>query len=389
MATITKFEVFHISTPGDGKWPTHGGEETVLVRLTDEDGNTGIGDTADPAGPIRAMLDLPTTNWWSRHYGDVLVGADPIEAGALWDRLFEARFYAGRRGIGMHALSAIDIALHDLAGKQVGRPVYKLLGGARRERVTPYATIYPGTTEQASVGRLMQEIERQFDVALADGFRAVKMELPFGDAVSDRELVGLIRDGRRMIGDDTVLLLDCLYRWRDWRDALWVLERVADCDVFLAEAALWHEDLASHAKLAARSPIRVGGAEFATTRWEAAEWIETGRVDVIQCSVMTAGGFTEMRRIADLCDRHGVIMVPMAWGSGILSMCGLHMLAALPAMPYVEYRPVTIFDTDLRRDLVSPAQPPLENGSMALPEGPGLGLTLNEDFLARHAVRLP
>ena len=389
MATITQFEVFHISTPGDGKWPTHGGEETVLVRLTDEDGNTGIGDTADPGGPIRAMLDLPTTNRWSRYYGDVLVGSDPMEAGALWERLFEARLYAGRRGIGMHALSAIDIALHDLAGKQIGRPVYKLLGGARRDRATPYATIYPGTTEQADVGGLMAEIERQFDVALADGFRAVKMELPFGDAVSDRELVGLVRDGRRMIGDDTVLLLDCLYRWRDWRDALWVLERVADYDVFLAEAALWHEDLASHAKLAARSPIRVGGAEFATTRWEVAEWIETGRVDVIQCSVMMAGGFTEMRRIADLCDRHGVIMVPMGWGSGILSMCGLHMQAALPGMPYVEYRPATIFDTDLRRELVSPAQPPLEDGAMALPEGPGLGLTLNEDFLARHAVRLP
>ena len=107
----------------------------------------------------------------------------------------------------------------------------------------------------------MAEIGRQFDAALATGFRAVKMEVLFYDLVTDRELVGLIHEGRRMLGDDILMAVDFGYRWHNWHDALWVLDRVADCDIFFAEATLQHDDLAGHARLAATSPIRICGAE--------------------------------------------------------------------------------------------------------------------------------
>jgi L-alanine-DL-glutamate epimerase-like enolase superfamily enzyme len=112
-----------------------------------------------------------------------------------------------------------------------------------------------------SLGRpvetLMTEIGRQFDAALENGFRAVKMEVLFYDLVTDRELVNLIKRGRKMLGDDILMAVDFGYRWQNWHDALWVLERITDCDIFFAEATLQHDDLDGHAQLAARSSIRI------------------------------------------------------------------------------------------------------------------------------------
>ena len=148
----------------------------------------------------------------------------------------------------------------------------------------------------------MGEIGRQFEAALTTGFRAVKMEVLFYDLVDDAELVGLIREGRRMLGDKILMALDFGYRWQSWHDARWVLDRVADCNIYFAEATLQHDDLAGHAQLAAVSPIRICGAEAAATRWEIREWLERGRVAIVQPNIGRGGGLTEIRRIADLCE---------------------------------------------------------------------------------------
>src|SRR6202022_2940043 len=114
----------------------------------------------------------------------------------------------------------VDIALHDLVGKQLGRPVYQLLGGARRESITPYATIYPGAVKGRTIEQMMDDIADRFARALALGFRAVKMEVLFEDLVDDRELVECIKEGRRLLGTETTMMVDFGYRWLDWRDAL-------------------------------------------------------------------------------------------------------------------------------------------------------------------------
>jgi len=159
------------------------------------------------------------------------------------------------------------------------------MGGARREKLRPYCTIYPGLAHGRSAADLMGEIGRQFDAALATGFRAVKMEVLFFDLVDDAELVALIHQGRRMLGDKILMALDFGYRWQSWHDAKWVLDRVTDCNIYFAEATLQHDDLAGHAQLAAVSPIRICGAEAAATRWEIREWLERGRVAVVQPNV--------------------------------------------------------------------------------------------------------
>jgi L-alanine-DL-glutamate epimerase-like enolase superfamily enzyme len=382
MSKIASVEVIPVAAPEQARDDLDGTVDTVIVRVTDEEGRHGIGETDAPPAVVKSFVEMPTAHLWSRNLTEVLIGQDPLETAGLWQRMYEGTFWPGRRGLGIHALSAIDVALHDLAGKQYGVPAYKLMGGARRERLRPYCTIYPGLAHGKPVSALMREIERQFDAALATGFRAVKMEVLFYDLVTDRELVGLIKDGRRMIGDDVLMAVDFGYRWHSWHDALWVLDRVADCDIFFAEATLQHDDLKGHAELAARSRIRVGGAEAAATRWEIREWLETGRVAVVQPNITRCGGLSEIRRIAEMCELHGAQVVPHGWKTGITSAIGRHFQAACPAAPVFEYVSPKVFDSPLRRELVSP-EPDVVDGFMELPTAPGLGIELNEELVAR------
>ena len=382
MPTIADIEVIPVASPVAAPADLDGTTDTVIVRITDEDGRFGIGEADAPPHVVKAFLQMPTAHLWSRNAAEMLIGADPLEAAALWHKLYEGTFWPGRRGLGIHALSALDIALYDLAGKQLGVPAYKLLGGARREKLRPYCTIYPGLAHGRSIGELMHEIGRQFEVAIAAGFRALKMEVLFFDLVTDRELIDLIRQGRRMVGPDVQMAVDFGYRWHNWHDALYVLERIGDCDVLFAEAALQHDDLAGHAELAQRSSIRIGGAEAAATRWEILEWLTKGRVGIVQPNIGRAGGLSEIRRIAELCELHGAEVVPHGWKTGITSAAGRHFQAACAPAPVFEYVSPKVFDSLLRRELVSP-EPEVVDGYMALPDRPGLGIDLNEELVAR------
>ena len=229
----------------------------------------------------------------------------------------------------------------------------------------------------------MDELARGFERALELGFRAIKMEAFFGDLVSDRELVGCIQEGRRLVGDDTTLLVDFGYRWSDWRAALWTLNRLEDCDLYLAEATLQHDDLDGHAKLAERAETRIGGAEMAATRFECREWIEHGRVDVLQPDVNRAGGLTEMARIAQLAELAGVLVVPHGWKTGITAAAARHLQAAMPNVPFVEHLSPDLFDSPLRRELVSP-EPTVVDGAIELPTAPGLGIELDAEAVERY-----
>jgi L-alanine-DL-glutamate epimerase-like enolase superfamily enzyme len=362
-----------------------GSSETVVVRIVDLDGRSGVGEADAPPEVVRELIHMADSHAWSRGLGRLLSGRDPFEIRGLWSDLYQGTIYHGRRGLGLHALSAIDVALHDLVGKQLGRPAYQLLGGARRERVMPYATLYPGAVKGRTIGQMMDALASLFETALSLGFRAVKMELLFGDLASDRELVQCIKEGRRLLGDDVTLLLDFGYRWTDWRSALWVLDRVTDCDIFLAEATLQHDDLAGHARLADRVETRIGGAELAAGMHECREWLERGRVDVLQPDLNRCGGLTELRRIAELAELHGALVCPHHWKTGITAAAACHFQAATPNAPLIEMLSPDLYDSPLRRELVRP-EPQLEDGSLPLPAEPGLGIELDEKAVARYKV---
>jgi L-alanine-DL-glutamate epimerase-like enolase superfamily enzyme len=232
---------------------------------------------------------------------------------------------------------------------------------------------------------MMQTIERQVAHALELGYRAIKICVIFTDLATDRNIVDAVREGRRMLGSDIPLMIDFGYRWRDWADAKWVLDRVADCDLYFAEATLQHDDLHGHAKLAQHCPMRICGAELAATRWEVREWIETAKVAVVQPDINHCGGLTEIRRICDMAELYGVQVIPHGWKTGLTAAAGRHFHAACPNAPMIEYVAPELYDLPLRRDLVGP-EPAVRDGHMPLPDRPGLGVTLNEEALARHRI---
>jgi L-alanine-DL-glutamate epimerase-like enolase superfamily enzyme len=387
-AAIASLEVIPIVTPALNVADCDGSADTVVVRVTDEAGRQGIGEADAPGEVVKAFIEMPDVHLWSRNMDALVLGRDPFELRSIWSQLYESTIYPGRRGLGIHALSAIDIALHDLVGKQLGRPVYSLLGGACRDFLSPYATIFPGLPQGRSLRELMREIARLFEIAIDDGFRSVKMEVLFYDLVTDRELVDAIHEGRRLLGDDITLLIDFGYRWRDWRSAAWTLDRIRDCDIFLAEATLHHDDLAGHARLATHADIRIGGAEFAATRFECLEWLERGRVDVLQPDVNRCGGLTELCRIAELASYYGAIVVPHGWKTGITAAASRHFHTATTNCPYFEFLSPRLWDSPIRTDLIRP-EPELREGRMDLPDAPGLGIELVPSVVERYRTDLP
>jgi len=239
------------------------------------------------------------------------------------------------------------------------------------------------------LGRSLRELlditARQFERAIEIGFRNVKMEVLYYELVTDAQLVEAIREGRRMLGPDIGMAVDFGYRWRDWYDAKWVLDRIADCNILFAEATLQHDDLAGHARLAQNSPMRICGAEFAATRFEIREWLEVGKVHVVQPDISRCGGLTEIRRIAELAELYGAKVIPHGWKTGILAACGRHFQASCPAAPLFELISPLVYESPLREGLVRP-EPVVRDGFMELPEGPGLGVELDADTVERYRV---
>lgn len=381
---IATVEALVVSVPAEGNAFAVGEEETLLVRITDEDGTYGIGESVCTPKVVKAMVDQETIHFWSQGIGDVLIGADPIEARALYDRIYHGSFYHGRRGTFIQALSAVDIALWDLAGKQLGVPVYKLLGGARTDRIRPYATCYPGDIYDGPMTPIVDEIARQAEIALEQGITTIKVPVLFGRDTTDKQVVQFTAECRRMVGDDIVLALDLGYRWWDWHDAAWTLQRIEDFDIHFAEAPLRHDDLHGHARLAAVSRIRIGGAEFAASRWEVREWLETGGVTLVQPGVSRAGGFTELMRIAEMCEMYGAQLMPHSFATGITDVANFHLQAASLTVPMVEFRSSRLGPSRLRTELVSPPEPEIVDGYAELPTGAGLGVELNEDLVAKY-----
>src|SRR5262249_35715359 len=145
-------------------------------------------------------------------FKDLLIGENPLDVERLWDKVYQGTIYHGRRGLGIHAMGAVDLALWDIAGQALRRPVYELLGGPRRECVIPYASVQPPLSLLEKTERRIRELGESVVEA---GYRAVKFQLVYGDVYSDAELVRLVRLARKAVGDDLTLMLDVGYRWAE------------------------------------------------------------------------------------------------------------------------------------------------------------------------------
>ena len=388
MPVVAELEAIVVSVPAEGNAFTETEtEEMLVVLVTDENGLVGFGECAVAPRVLKEMIEYQTVHLWTHGIKEHVIGKDPIEALAIYDEIYHSSFYHGRRGILINALSAIDIALYDLAGKQLNKPVWQLLGGARQKGARPYATIYPGDTRGEPTREIVKKMEQIIETVRETGFTAMKIPFVGFTEMADYEVVELIGECRKLVGDDITLGTDPGYRWQHWQEALWVINRLDDFRIYFAEAPIRHDDIEGHRELAARCPILIGAGEFSTGRWEAKEWLERARMPLLHCGISRAGGFTELARISEMCELAGALLMPHSYASGITDFCNLHFQIASMQVPMVEFRTIKPVTSILRRDLVHPAMPEIKDGLVAPTDRPGLGVELNMDLVNQFRDR--
>jgi L-alanine-DL-glutamate epimerase-like enolase superfamily enzyme len=360
--------------------------QLAVVRIGTDEGITGLSEIFSvPPGVAKAALDGPDS-FFGRH----LIGEDPLPPERLWTKLYGSMLHGNRRGWAIICLGAADVALWDIYGKALGRPVYALLGGAERSpyqvyddrqrgAVAPYCTIISRDWDHESV--LRQQIER-VEALRALGFRAMKIE-PMRSA--PETIVELARRARSALGDEGLLAVDVGYLWNEVDVAWRVAERLLEHNVFFLETPFPVDALAAYTRLAARTRLPIAAGEHTVTRWEFLDLMDRGSVQVIQPYMTTVGGLTEARRVLELALARGVLVCPGNWSTQILGTATLHLAAISPMTPTIEYAPAQIYDSPLRRALQALA-PPVVDGAIAWPAAPGIGIDLPADLVAHFRV---
>jgi L-alanine-DL-glutamate epimerase-like enolase superfamily enzyme len=352
-----------------------GSQDDLVILVHTDEGVTGIGEVDSAPEAVRALVNAPGSHAIANSLNALLVGEDPTDVERLWHKMYRGLIYIGRRGIALHALSGIDIALWDIKGKVEGKPVSELIGTPRRERVRAYASMLMPDDPS--------EVRERVSAARDQGFTAIKLGWgPLGaDAGKDVELAAAAVEAA---GDGGTILIDAgLGYGRDAKTAIGVAEQLNELGVFWLEEPFEPDEYEAYAELADAVEIRVAAGEQDTTLWGFRELIERGHVDLVQPDVTRCGGITELLRIAHFAHERGVETVPHAWKSGIIKAASLHVNAVLPDALFQEY---CVAETPINTSLTKQRLPIDADGFVAVPTGPGLGIELDDDVLSRYRV---
>ena len=381
---ITRVDCHVLLDPHYDIRATSSAQDDIVVEIHTDAGLVGIGETDLNPWIARACVEAPGTHTMGLGLKEMLIGQDPLRVEELWERLYVGSAMNGRRGALINAIGALDIALHDLRGKALGQPCFDFLGGKKQEAVTPYASLQPETSDfdsyRESVITWALEAKRR-------GFRAVKLELTFSGPYAHKGLrepnertTEVIAAVREAVGPELVLMVDVQYAFPDADTCLATIRDWQEFDLFFLETPLPSEDLEGYARLATEQPIPIAAGEWLTTRFEFRHLIEQGKIKVVQPDIGRVGGLTEARRVCEMARQRGLTVVPHLWKTGISIAAALHLAAATPHCRYIEFLPAELSESALRRDLVV-EEPVMEDGSIPVPDKPGLGIELNREAL--------
>jgi L-rhamnonate dehydratase len=359
-----------------------GGEEARgikflgMVKIETDSGICGYADLETQPQVARAIVEAPSEGSALGFNGlrSLLVGEDPFDVERLWHKMYLGSVYYGRRGAAMQVISGIDIALWDIVGKKIGEPVYKLLGGAYRDHVRPYAsTLFRSTPEG------MAEASRGY---VERGFTAVKFGWGVFGEDPERD-VELVAAARKALGDRADLLIDTgWYIQRTAKEAIQMVRRLEPFRPYLIEEPLSPEDYDGYRELSAAVDTLIACGEQEATEWGFHTLIERGHVDVIQPDISRCGGFTAARKIAHLAELFNRLCIPHAWTSDLLTAASLHLNAFMRRSVFQEFN---VTAGPLSRELcLNPIH--LEDGMLCVPQGPGLGVEVDLAVIEKYRV---
>ncbi|MFC4167036.1 mandelate racemase/muconate lactonizing enzyme family protein [Teichococcus aestuarii] len=354
--------------------------DSVIVRIDTECGLTGWGEAKAGVGSAAACAGLAAIV--NLDYAPLLLGQDPRDISRLWDMMYNtpregyavAGGYAlpqlGRRGLSIAAIAGVDIALWDILGKSLGAPVWRLLGGRRAERMPAYAS-----GGWADVTKIGAQLKGYCDKA---GFRAVKMRVGVMDGSPARS-AARVRAAREALGPEIRLMADAHGTWTV-AEARAFCRMVEDCDLFWFEEPCSADDKAGTAEVRRCSTVPVSAGESEFTRHDFRELAELRAVDVMQPDLAIAGGITEGLRIAGIAAAYNLRLAPHLWSGAPAFAAGLHLAATQSAGFILEY---SLGHNPMLHELIEESFP-VEDGHVAIPDRPGLGITVRESFLREY-----
>jgi L-rhamnonate dehydratase len=369
---ITKVEAIYVRQP-EVKTQCDSGQDALVVRVETDAGITGLGEVDSAPMAVKGAIEGPFSHTTAVGLGQVVLGEDPFETERLWYKMYRANIYGGRRGVGLHAMSGIDMAIWDIKGKALKMPVWKLLGGGFHEKIRCYASSLFGATPQKT-----GEMARRFR---DKGFTAVKFGWdPMGQ--DEENDIALVREARKGLGDKVDLLIDAGLVW-DSKTALQRARAFSEHDIFWLEEPLRPDDYDGYRKLAEATDVRIAAGEEESNRLSFVDLMDRGRIDVVQVDLTRCGGFTEAMKIAALAWDRGLPVANHGFTTYINVAAALHWLNAIPNALICEF--VAEEETNLRESLTR-QKLRARDGYVEIPQEPGLGIDLDEDTIQRLRV---
>jgi D-galactarolactone cycloisomerase len=351
--------------------------QAAICSISTDTGIQGLGEAFYFGGPAQIVAQII-----SDAFGPLLIGKDAFDNSVIWDSLYNWTRDQGMKGVTISALSAIDIALWDIKGQALGLPIYKLLGGAYRNQARVYAT---GLYEPQNVPSVETSLVEEALRYKADGFLGMKLKVGYG-IERDRRLVQVIREA---IGTDIYLMVDANHAYNA-SEAIRLARQMERFNVYWFEEPVPPEDIAGYLEVKQNSNILIAGGECEYTRYGFRELINRRAVDILQPDLCAAGGFTEMMKIVALASAANMPVVPHVWGTNVGLAASLQFFAALPHFPERRFPAEPFFEYDRSchplRDGVTLEKFVMQNGYLNIPDRPGLGISLDMDFVKKHLV---
>ncbi len=379
---ITEVKSYALRSPLDQPFAFSQGwvgqRSATLVEVVTDEGIIGWGEAfaqgLEPPEIARAVIESALK--------PLVIGADPLDTEVLWHRMYHQTRDYGRKGSVVAAISAIDIALWDIAGKVRGVPTYRLLGGAFRTRVQAYATGFYRIRGQGEASRLGEEAVRHYEA----GLTAMKVKLGYG--VDDD--IAVMEEVARALGERAVTLMVDTNHAYGVAEAIRLGRALEPYHLRWYEEPVVPEDIAGYREVRQALSIPIAGGENEHTLFGFRELLCQRAVDIAQPDIGSAGGFTACRHILALAHAHGVQVNPHVWGSAIAQAASLQLIAAIPVAHHSVFAAEPIFEYDrsahpFRQQLV---EHPIEhvNGWVEIPSEPGLGVRVDRSVIDRHRV---
>ena len=349
---------------------TASSQDAVLVRVQTEDGLEGIGEADASPEVVKAIVDAPFSHNIACGLREILLGENPLETERLWQLMYRRTMYFGRTSVAIAAMAAVDMALWDLKGRYFDQPIHRLLGGRQHESIPAYASILFGRdgAETSEIGRRWVE----------SGYGAVKFGWePMGD--SEAVDIDLVRGAREGLGEAT-LLIDAGCVW-DARTALRRAHAFADYGIEWLEEPLREADLDGYVWLRDRSPVPIAAGEGECGREAFRPLIDRQALDVYQVD-LSRNGFTDACYIRSRVEEIGARLCNHFYTSPITAAASLHWLSTCRDAFLFED---CVEDSPIRNELTHETVQ-AQGGRITVPDGPGLGVTLNEEVVSRYLV---